>query len=239
MFPLVLQYLDVKLSKTSSGLAISQARLDMYKGVLKECQTRYDGTNKGIQIIDALLDQVRFEDRIQHTYNEIDLNGSSLNKEQGSSVSTWGDVVLRQPNCYIRLALAFNALVCNGRVPCNADLPSIDSLWDRATHPPIFPIVITHSVLSINSHKERAEVARGQSYSLVTETNESEYLDNTLTKAASRTSEKIKESIIPCSNSSMDQRTHSTTSDESLWSYNDFETLLLKCEFGTSNYECG
>jgi hypothetical protein len=235
MFPLVLQYLDVKLSKTSSRLAISQGRLDMYRGVLKDCQSRYDGTDKGILIIEALLDRVRFEDRIQPTHKEIDLNGSSLSEEHDSFVSTWGDVVLRQPSCYLRLALAFNASICNGRVACDGDLPSIDSLWDRTTHSPIFPIVITSNVLSINSCKERAAVAEGQCYSFVAGTNLSEHAENnTWPKALSRTSSDDIESLILCSNSSVDQRSHSTVPLESLWSCDDFETILSACEFRAS-----
>jgi hypothetical protein len=131
--PLVLHVLDVKLSNSSSQAAMKQRRLDIYTEAMKALQAQYDGTDQVSNIIGTMVDNIKLD----NTSNATDAGNSPASNIAAAAspasvlrnlwgpnpVKDWGDVLVRQPSCYLRLALTIDLSLAEGKFPDDADFP--------------------------------------------------------------------------------------------------------------------
>jgi hypothetical protein len=151
--------LDAKLSTTVSQRAIIQPRLDAYRRAMRAFQTQYDGTDAALEIVENLMHHIRVDTPSKASHLEINLNmgvtqetilpsgsSKSLRKVPCSSVIyNWGDLLLRQPRCYVRFVLAIYFSLGNGRVPQDTDFPDSLQLRGRGMQSPMFRILTTET----------------------------------------------------------------------------------------------
>jgi len=144
--PLVLHILDVKLSTTDSQTARKQGRLNIYTEAMKAWQLQYDGTDQVSCIIGKMFDHVTLES--ETSVQVCHINGSAARKslepvKSSKAVHNWGDILLRQPGLYLRLALTVDFFLCKGRFPVDTDFPTaLQSQSQTKTHFPLYRITM-------------------------------------------------------------------------------------------------
>ncbi|PGH30491.1 hypothetical protein GX50_06746 [[Emmonsia] crescens] len=147
--PLVLNALDVKLSRTTSQTATRKRRLSYYAEVMQLYRNRYDGTDYVALLIQEVL---RFAEKqnllisfqpngpanIMSNPNTSSGNGkgdtnksSSLTETSNRPISagkrtkSWSEVFIRQPRFYLRLSLSIDFAFATGQYPRDTDLPAL------------------------------------------------------------------------------------------------------------------
>ncbi|KAF5024605.1 hypothetical protein F66182_3368 [Fusarium sp. NRRL 66182] len=102
--PLVLHILDVKLANKPSQAAQKQGRLNVYMEAMKSMQNLYDGVDDVWTFIRAAVD---FATEGDQNYEFWPLNRCSADPGTGPNVDSpndWGNVLVREPILYFRLA---------------------------------------------------------------------------------------------------------------------------------------
>ncbi|KAF2815567.1 uncharacterized protein BDZ99DRAFT_435984 [Mytilinidion resinicola] len=152
--PLVLHVLDVKLSATESQSARKRRRLDIYTMTMKGLQAQYDGTDEVFEIIGKVVDYMSLEKSTQrrrssneHKYVFQDSDSPRLSslepKNPRRAVNDWGDVLLRQPSLYLRIALTMDLSLSKGQFPDDTDFPAaLQSQNHIQTHFPLYRITM-------------------------------------------------------------------------------------------------
>ncbi|KAJ9640575.1 hypothetical protein H2204_003203 [Knufia peltigerae] len=113
-----------------------------------------DESNKTDGDDDQNYDSPSSRQRRSTTHSSQGTHSSSLAKYD------WGDVLLLQPSCYLRLALTIDIFLCTGQVPKDAELPSAFQSSQQGTKIPVYQIS-----LQMNHHiGEEAVAAAGQSH---------------------------------------------------------------------------
>lgn len=154
--PLVLHVLDVKLSATESQTARKKRRLDIYTEAMKGLQSQYDGTDEICEIIRRMVDYMsvenptrgrRFNSSQDKTVFQHDISSPKPSPLEPSMppkvVNDWGDVLLRQPTLYLRIALTIDLSLSKGYFPDDTDFPTaLQSRNQIETRFPLYRITI-------------------------------------------------------------------------------------------------
>lgn len=136
--PLVLHILDVKLSTNQYNAARKQGRLKIYTEAMKGFKLQYDGTDEVSDFIRRMIDYISIERPVQRpplvkgSLNSFHKSHDSSCRRSSSSapiwsatvVNDWSDVLLRQPNLYVRILLTIDISLSKGYFPDESDFPT-------------------------------------------------------------------------------------------------------------------
>jgi hypothetical protein len=106
---------------------------------MKVLQTHYDGTDRVSDAIERIIRYLVVNNhvKINDTSRHSDRRGSrgqnrsidSTVSSPGQVVTEWGDVLIRVPNCYLRIVVTLDLAIAKGEYPEEKDFP----LWLQTT----------------------------------------------------------------------------------------------------------
>jgi hypothetical protein len=118
---------------------------------MKALKLQYDGADEVSEMIGKIIGYVSLDSRSQgypldQSRKPLSLQQDSCGLEGPSSkaklsmntIKDWGDVLLRQPSLYLRLALTLDLYLAKGRFPDDTDFPS--TLQSRSQIKTDFPL---------------------------------------------------------------------------------------------------
>jgi len=159
--PLVLNILDVKLSSTKSQCSVRQRRLQIFMEAMKVLQTQYDGTDRVSDAIERIIrylavnnyvksnDSYGFSDR--HDSHGQNRSVGSIGPAPEPVVTEWGDVLIRLPNCYLRIVVTLDLAVSKGEYPEENDFPLCLQTTRLANSLPLYRMGLSQGDLSNES----------------------------------------------------------------------------------------
>jgi hypothetical protein len=134
-------------------MTTTQRRLSVYTAAMRAFQKRYDGVDRLFEILGQFSDQIKFENSQNAQASRLAITPKPLTQPdqqlglnetsralRSSEFSNWGDILLQQPGCYLRLTLTIDLTISSGQFPEDGDLPIALLPRERATPFPLYRI---------------------------------------------------------------------------------------------------
>jgi hypothetical protein len=173
--PLVLHILDVKLSTSRAHIARKQGRLSIYTEAMKGFKLQYDGTDEVSEFVGRMIDYISIERPAQKSPSGKGKANSTRkcddSGDQSLSVAPawcttvandWSDVLVRQPNLYLRILLTIDLSLSKGHFPEESDFPTTlqsNRLFD--TRPPLYRITLGDTSITGDSSQGITDLNHG------------------------------------------------------------------------------